>query len=78
MFTRSPSNRRPGAPYGNTNAKKHGLTIRKYRSAPFQILAQQQAEKLTQGTLFHRVSPLTENDSLAAVFALGRRPFGGR
>jgi DNA gyrase subunit A len=29
-----------------------------------------QAEKLTQGTMFHRVSPLTDNDSLAAVFAL--------
>ena len=29
-----------------------------------------QAEKLTQGTMFHRVSPLTENDSLAAVFTL--------
>jgi DNA gyrase subunit A len=29
-----------------------------------------QAEKLTQGTMFHRVSPLTENDSLAAMFAL--------
>src|SRR5512134_1476810 len=32
-----------------------------------------QAEKLTQGTLFHRVSPLTENDTLAAVFALPSR-----
>src|SRR6266511_2038520 len=32
-----------------------------------------QAEKLSQGTLFHRVSPLTENDSLAAVFALPSR-----
>ncbi|MGE5465083.1 MAG: DNA gyrase subunit A [Syntrophothermus sp.] len=29
-----------------------------------------QAQKLTQGTLFHRVSPLTENDTLAAVFTL--------
>jgi DNA gyrase subunit A len=29
-----------------------------------------QTEKLSQGTMFHRVSPLTENDSLAAVFAL--------
>src|SRR5512134_4056362 len=29
-----------------------------------------QAEKLTQGTLFHRVSPLTDGDTLAAVFAL--------
>jgi len=32
-----------------------------------------QAEKLTQGTLFHRVTPLTENDSLAAVFTLPSR-----
>ncbi len=32
-----------------------------------------QAEKLTQGTLFNRVSPLTENDSLAAVFTLPSR-----
>jgi DNA gyrase subunit A len=29
-----------------------------------------QAEKLTQGTLFYKVSPLSENDSLAAVFTL--------
>lgn len=29
-----------------------------------------QAEKLTQGMLFHRISPLTDNDTLAAVFAL--------
>ena len=29
-----------------------------------------QAEKLTQGTMFHRVSPLTDNDTLAAVFTL--------
>ena len=29
-----------------------------------------QAEKLSQGTMFYKVSPLTENDSLAAVFAL--------
>jgi DNA gyrase subunit A len=32
-----------------------------------------QTDKLSQGTLFHRVSPLTENDSLAAVFALPSR-----
>ena len=32
-----------------------------------------QAEKLSQGTLFHRVTPLTENDTLAAVFALPSR-----
>ncbi len=32
-----------------------------------------QAEKLSQGTLFHRVSPLTDTDSLAAVFALPSR-----
>lgn len=29
-----------------------------------------QAEKLSQGTMFHRVSPLTDTDILAAVFAL--------
>jgi DNA gyrase subunit A len=29
-----------------------------------------QAEKLSQGTMFHRVSPLTDSESLAAVFAL--------
>ena len=32
-----------------------------------------QAEKLTQGSMFYKVSPLTENDSLAAVFALPSR-----
>jgi DNA gyrase subunit A len=32
-----------------------------------------QAERLTQGTMFYKVSPLTENDSLAAVFALPSR-----
>ena len=32
-----------------------------------------QADKLSQGTLFHRVSPLTESDSLAAVFVLPSR-----
>ncbi len=32
-----------------------------------------QVEKLTQGALYHRISPLTENDSLAAVFALPSR-----
>ena len=32
-----------------------------------------QAEKLTQGTMFYKVSPLTESDSLAAVFALPSR-----
>ncbi|HET9905930.1 MAG TPA: DNA gyrase subunit A [Anaerolineales bacterium] len=35
-----------------------------------------QAEKLSQGTLFHRVSPLTESDSLAAVFALPSKKSG--
>ncbi len=29
-----------------------------------------QTEKLTQGTMFYKVSPLTESDSLAAVFTL--------
>jgi DNA gyrase subunit A len=32
-----------------------------------------QAEKLSQGTLFYKVSPSSENDSLAAVFALPSR-----
>jgi DNA gyrase/topoisomerase IV subunit A len=32
-----------------------------------------QAEKLTQGSLFYKVSPLQETDSLAAVFALPSR-----
>ena len=32
-----------------------------------------QAERLTQGTTFYKVSPLTENDSLAAVFVLPSR-----
>jgi DNA gyrase subunit A len=32
-----------------------------------------QAQKLTQGAMFHRVTPLQETDSLAAVFALPSR-----
>ena len=32
-----------------------------------------QAQKLSQGTMFHRVSPLSDADSLAAVFALPSR-----
>ena len=32
-----------------------------------------QAEKLTQGTMFYKVSPLQDGDSLAAVFALPSR-----
>src|SRR5215216_5269439 len=32
-----------------------------------------QAEKLTQGTMFYKVSPLTDSDSLAAVFTLPSR-----
>jgi DNA gyrase subunit A len=32
-----------------------------------------QADKLSQGALFHRVTPLTDNDTLAAVFALPSR-----
>jgi DNA gyrase subunit A len=32
-----------------------------------------QADKLSQGILFHRVTPLTDSDSLAAVFALPSR-----
>ncbi|MFN8426372.1 MAG: DNA gyrase C-terminal beta-propeller domain-containing protein [Anaerolineales bacterium] len=35
--------------------------------------ASYQAEKLSQGSMFYKVSPLTENDSLAAVFALPSR-----
>jgi DNA gyrase subunit A len=34
-----------------------------------------QAEKLTQGSMFYKVSPLQETDSLAAVFALPSRKF---
>jgi DNA gyrase subunit A len=43
------------------------------RAAAVAVHILPQAEKLSQGTLFHRVSPLTENDSLAAVFALPSR-----
>jgi DNA gyrase subunit A len=32
-----------------------------------------QTDRLSQGTLFHRVTPLTDNDPLAAVFALPSR-----
>src|SRR5215208_1072110 len=32
-----------------------------------------QADKLSQGTLFYKVTPLTDNDSLAAVFSLPSR-----
>ncbi|RPJ21987.1 MAG: hypothetical protein EHM33_24705, partial [Chloroflexi bacterium] len=32
-----------------------------------------QTDKLSQGTLFHRVTPLTDSDSLAAVFTLPSR-----
>jgi DNA gyrase subunit A len=32
-----------------------------------------QTDKLSQGTLFHRVTPLTDNDALAAVFVLPSR-----
>jgi DNA gyrase subunit A len=32
-----------------------------------------QTDKLSQGALFHRVTPLTDNDSLAAVFAMPSR-----
>ncbi|MDL1912062.1 DNA gyrase subunit A [Chloroflexi bacterium CFX6] len=43
------------------------------RAAAVAVHVIPQAEKLTQGSMFHRVSPLQETDSLAAVFALPSR-----
>jgi DNA gyrase/topoisomerase IV subunit A len=43
------------------------------RAAAIAVHILPQTDKLSQGTLFHRVTPLTENDSLAAVFALPSR-----
>src|SRR5215207_4787268 len=43
------------------------------RAAAVAVHILPQTEKLSQGTLFHKVSPLTDNDSLAAVFALPSR-----
>jgi DNA gyrase subunit A len=43
------------------------------RAAAVAVHVIPQAEKLTQGAMFHRVSPLQETDSLAAVFALPSR-----
>jgi DNA gyrase subunit A len=43
------------------------------RAAAVAVHILPQADKLSQGTLFHRVTPLTDNDSLAAVFALPSR-----
>jgi DNA gyrase subunit A len=40
------------------------------RAAAVAVHVIPQAEKLTQGSLFYKVSPLQETDSLAAVFAL--------
>jgi len=43
------------------------------RAAAVAVHVIPQAEKLTQGAMFHRVSPLQDTDSLAAVFALPSR-----
>jgi DNA gyrase subunit A len=43
------------------------------RAAAVAVHILPQTDKLSQGTLFHRVTPLTDNDSLAAVFALPSR-----
>ena len=43
------------------------------RAAAVAVHVIPQAEKLTEGTLFSRITPLPENDSLAAVFALPSR-----
>ena len=43
------------------------------RAAAVAVHVIPQAEKLTQGSLFYKVSPLQETDSLAAVFALPSR-----
>jgi DNA gyrase subunit A len=43
------------------------------RAAAVAVHVIPQAEKLTQGAMFHRVTPLQETDSLAAVFALPSR-----
>jgi len=43
------------------------------RAAAVAVHVIPQAEKLTQGSMFHRVSPLQDTDSLAAVFALPSR-----
>src|SRR5215207_5242190 len=43
------------------------------RAAAVAVHILPQTDKLSQGTLFHKVSPLTDNDSLAAVFALPSR-----
>jgi len=43
------------------------------RAAAVAVHVIPQADKLTQGSMFHRVTPLQETDSLAAVFALPSR-----
>jgi DNA gyrase subunit A len=43
------------------------------RAAAVAVHILPQTDKLSQGTLFHRVTPLTDNDPLAAVFALPSR-----
>jgi len=49
------------------------FVARSGRAAAVAVHIIPQAEKLTQGSMFYKVSPLTENDSLAAVFALPSR-----
>ncbi|HVF25278.1 MAG TPA: DNA gyrase subunit A [Anaerolineales bacterium] len=49
------------------------FVARSGRAAAVAVHIIPQADRLTQGTMFYKVSPLTENDSLAAVFALPSR-----
>jgi DNA gyrase subunit A len=49
------------------------FVARSGRAAAVAVHVIPQAQKLTQGTLFTRVTPLQETDSLAAVFALPSR-----
>jgi DNA gyrase subunit A len=49
------------------------FVARSGRTAAVAVHILPQTDKLSQGTLFHRVTPLTENDTLAAVFALPSR-----
>jgi DNA gyrase subunit A len=49
------------------------FVARSGRAAAVAVHVLPQAEKLTQGSLFYKVTPLQETDSLAAVFALPSR-----
>jgi DNA gyrase subunit A len=49
------------------------FVARSGRTAAVAVHILPQTDKLSQGTLFHRVTPLTENDTLAAVFSLPSR-----